>query len=102
MCFLDYLACTLAGAKFFSDEMNAYLDGVGDEVGSASVIGCEGKRTMPTAALINGWNARVMELDDSHRKGAVHVGATIFSALLPVAEKEHLSMPDTIKRHAMR
>lgn len=94
MCFLDYLACTIAGAKFFSNKTNTYLDGVGNEIGSASVIGREGKTTMQTAALINGLNSHVMELDDGHRKGAVHVGGTIFSALLPVAEKEHLSMQD--------
>ena len=94
MCFLDYLACTTAGATFFSNKTNAYLDSVGNEVGSASVIGREGKTTMQTAALINGLNSHVMELDDGHRKGAVHVGGTIFSALLPVAEKEPLSMQD--------
>ena len=49
---------------------------------------------MQTAALLNGMNAHVIELDDGHRQGAVHVGATIFSALLPVAEKEHLSAND--------
>lgn len=95
-CFLDYLACAAAGANFFSDKMNAYLDGVADEVGSSSVIGYEGKRTMQTAALLNGLSAHVMELDDGHRKGAVHVGAAIFSALLSVAEKEHLDMKDVL------
>ena len=37
-----------------------------------------------------GMAAHVLELDDGHRRGAVHVGATVFSALMSVAEKENL------------
>lgn len=96
VCFLDYLACTLAGAKFFSEKSNEYLDALGGEIGKASVLGLGRKATMQTAALVNGLNAHVVELDDGHRKGALHVGATVFSALLPVAEKEGLSAQDLL------
>lgn len=95
-CLLDYLACTLAGAKFFSQKSLGYLEALGGEVGEATVLGIGRKAPMQTAALINGMNSHVMELDDGHRKGAVHVGGTIFSALLPVAEKEHLSIEDVL------
>lgn len=93
-CFLDYLACTLAGAKAFSEKDLAYIDSLDSRNGEVSVLGLQRKCSLQTAALIDGMNSHVMELDDGHRKGAVHVGGTIFSALLPVAEKEHLSMQD--------
>lgn len=93
-CFLDYLACTLAGANFFFKKDLAYIDSIDSGDGNVSVLGLQRKCSLQTAALINGMNSHVMELDDGHRKGAVHVGGTIFSALLPVAEKEKLSMRD--------
>ena len=93
-CFLDYLACTLAGAKAFSEKDLAYIDSLDSRNGEVSVLGLQRKCSLQTAALIDGMNSHVMELDDGHRKGAVHVGGTIFSALLPVAEKEKLSMRD--------
>ncbi|WP_407444725.1 MmgE/PrpD family protein [Fibrobacter sp.] len=95
-CFLDYLACTLAGARYFSKKTTEYLDEMGAEIGVASVLGLGRKASMQTAALVNGLNAHVIELDDGHRKGALHVGATVFSALLPVAEKEGLSAQDLL------
>lgn len=46
------------------------------------------------SSLRMGMAAHVLELDDGHRRGAVHVGATVFSALMAVAEKEKLSTQD--------
>lgn len=94
--FLDYLACTVAGANLFSKKCLDYIDSFEIGTEGVSVIGLSRKVSMQTAALLNGLNAHVMELDDGHRKGAVHVGATIFSALLPVAEKEHLKLKDVL------
>lgn len=79
--FIDYLACTLAGAKSFQ------LD-----VTSPFALHCQS--SMPIAALSRGMNSHVVELDDGHRKGAVHVGGTVFSALLSVAEHEKISSRD--------
>lgn len=93
-CFIDFLACTSAGAKAFYEKDLAYIDSLEFGNGASSVIGLHPKCSLQTAALINGINSHVMELDDGHRKGAVHVGGTIFSALLPVAEKEKISMQD--------
>ncbi len=76
-CFLDYLACVLAGSRSKQ----------------AHSCKCLGSAT-PMTALKYGMSAHVMELDDGHRGGAVHVGATVFSALLAVAEQENLSYKD--------
>lgn len=45
-------------------------------------------------SLRMGMESHVLELDDGHRRGAVHVGATVFSALMSVAGKENLSSHD--------
>lgn len=92
---MDYLSVTIPGAKAFHKKETAYMDALG-ETGDATVIGLNRKCSMQTAALMNGMSAHVIELDDGHRRGALHVGATVFSALLPVAEHEHLSSEDLL------
>lgn len=94
LCFLDYLACAAAGSKLYSEKEHAYLQAVESELGVSSVIGHKSKSTMQTAALINGISAHVIELDDGHRVGMIHLGAPIISALLAIAEKERISSDD--------
>ena len=92
---IDYLSVIIPGAKAFCQKETAYMDALG-ETGDATVIGLNRKSSMQTAALMNGMSAHVIELDDGHRRGALHVGATVFSALIPVAEHEHLSSEDLL------
>ncbi len=80
-CFIDYLACTLAGAKSSHPNVVSPFD-----------LHCQS--SMPIAALFRGMNSHVAELDDGHRKGAVHVGGTVFSALLSVAQHVKISSRD--------
>lgn len=91
--FIDYLSVTIPGANAFRNKSIAYLDAVKESC-DATVIGLNRKASMQTAALLNGMSAHVIELDDGHRRGALHVGATVFSALLAVAEHEHLGIED--------
>lgn len=92
---IDYLSVVIPGAKAFCEKETAYVDALG-EMGDSTVIGLNRKCSMQTAALMNGMSAHVIELDDGHRRGALHVGATVFSALLPVAEHERLSSEDLL------
>ena len=93
-CFLDFMGCTLGGARFNIDRLKAFCEYYPED-GACSLIGFRGKYvSMHIATLLNGISAHVMELDDGHRKGAVHVGSTIFSALIPVAVQEKLSSKD--------
>lgn len=92
---IDYLSVTIPGARALCEKESAYMDAL-CETGDATVIGLNRKCSMQTAALMNGMSAHVIELDDGHRRGALHVGATVFSALLPVAEHEHLSSEDLL------
>ena len=93
-CFIDYLSVTISGSQTFSDKTSAYVSDMLKCEDGVSIIGLKSKTDMQTAALINGMNSHVIELDDGHRQGALHVGGTVFSALLAVAEKENLSSQD--------
>ena len=93
-CLMDYFAVILPGTQAFPYKTLDYIQSIGCGSQSSTVIGMNCKADMQTAALINGMNAHVIELDDGHRQGALHVGGTIFSALLAVAEMEDLSSDD--------
>lgn len=69
-CLLDYLSVCIGGSR---------------SVGLKSDV---------PLSLRMGMAAHVLELDDGHRRGAVHVGGTVFSALMAVADKEKLSSLD--------
>lgn len=91
MCMLDYLGCTLAGARSYGNQVKSFSKGFPEE-GTCSLIGGFGQRvTIQTAALLNGINAHAIELDDGHRIGMLHLGSPIISALLAIVEKENLS-----------
>lgn len=90
---LDYLGVTLAGSAIMSEKERELLQSQRCPDG-CYVLGTSIMVPINMAALMNGINAHVIELDDGHRQGAVHVGATVFSALLSVAEKERISSRD--------
>ena len=59
--------------------------------GCSTVIGTR-MRTIPgLAALANGAAAHAIEMDDTHSGGSIHLGATMYSAALALAE----TMPET-------
>ena len=45
----------------------------------------------PSNEFLFAFAAHVLELDDGHRHGMIHLGASIMSAILTVAKDEHLS-----------
>lgn len=49
------------------------------------------------SSLSMGMASHILELDDGHRRGAVHVGATLFSALMAVVDKEKLNSQDFLR-----
>lgn len=95
-CFLDYLGVTLAGSAIMSEKERELLQSHVSSDG-CNVLGTSIKVPINMAALMNGFNAHVIELDDGHRIGMLHLGAPVFSALLAVAEKENLSADDFLK-----
>ena len=94
LCFVDYLSVTFSGALKDSDKKLQYIDDLGTGNPVSTILGMNRKTDMQTAALINGINSHALELDDGNRQGGLHVGSTVFSALLAVAGKEDLSFMD--------
>lgn len=88
---LDYLACAIRGSR---EESSAAVQRMVQRIGAngcATVIGTR-MRTIPgLAATANGAAAHSIEQDDTHSGGSIHLGATMYSAALALAE----TMPDT-------
>ena len=78
-CLLDYLGVTIGGIK--------YLKGAHPELEEAA----------PRTAFLNGFAAHVLELDDGHRHGMIHLGASIVTAVLDAAKRENLNSDDVLR-----
>ena len=76
---LDYLGVLVGGKK--------YLEEKHPDLISAS----------PSSAFLYGFVAHVLELDDGHRHGMIHLGASIVSAVLDVAKKKDLHSDDVLR-----
>lgn len=88
-CFLDYIGVTVAGAFVTKDKLYDYII---ENQGQYQLIGLKEKVDINTSALVNSYNSHVLELDDGHRVGMMHLAAPIFSGLLPVAEKTNATI----------
>lgn len=75
---LDYLGVVIGG--------RIYLQEVHPELIEAT----------PNEAFLNGFAAHVLELDDGHRHGMIHLGASIVSAVLDAAKKKGLKSDDVL------
>lgn len=76
---LDFLGVVAGGMKFIKEKHPELIEAA------------------PNSAFLNGFAAHVLELDDGHRHGMIHLGASIVSAVLDVAEKENLKADDVLR-----
>ena len=97
LCLLDFEGVAAAGSRILEEQGSAFLSLVRKQGGSVSIVGRPEKTTMQNAAFLNAMAAHITELDDGHRKGQIHLGASIISALLPVAEVEGLAREDVLR-----
>lgn len=89
-CLLDYLGVAVGGARYLQKKHFAFFETFTKDQGNSSVFGMSQKTTATNSALLNGFCAHVLELDDGHRYGMIHLGASIITAILNVSEKERL------------
>lgn len=78
-CKKDYIAVTCAGAKKNQMHWEKFLNEI--PAGKAVLLGYDLTTDGKTAALINGFNAHSLELDDGQRFAMIHLGASIISAI---------------------
>ena len=83
-CKEDYLAVAAAGAVKNRSHWERLLACTPD--GTAELIGYAKRVDSKTAALINGFNAHALELDDGQRFAMIHLGASIISAIKAAAD----------------
>lgn len=76
---LDYLGVVAGGKKYLKEKHPELVTNA------------------PNSAFMNGFAAHVLELDDGHRHGMIHLGASIVSAVLDIAEKENLKADDVLR-----
>lgn len=76
---LDYLGVLVGGRKYLKEKHPELVTNA------------------PSEAFLNGFAAHVLELDDGHRHGMIHLGASIVTAVLNVAEKENLKSDDVLR-----
>lgn len=91
-CKEDYMAVAAAGASKNINHWKTMIDKA--PLGLAELIGYGNKVDGKTAALINGFNAHALELDDGQRFGMIHLGASIISAIYAATNE---NMIDTDK-----
>lgn len=78
-CLLDYLGVATAGRQFLNEKHPELIS------------------NNPSDVFLNGFAAHVLELDDGHRRGMIHLEASIVSAVLEVAKKEGLKSDDVLR-----
>ncbi len=85
--FLDYLGVAVRGSLSDSSQPLYRVTASLSAPGMGTVLGRQEKIAFPYAALANGTAAHSLELDDTHQGGSIHLGVSIFSAALAVAEQ---------------
>ena len=88
-CKEDYLAVAAAGAVKNRSHWEQLLASTPN--GTAELIGYEKRVDSKTAALINGFNAHALELDDGQRFAMIHLGASIISSIMAAADENEIS-----------
>ena len=76
---LDYLGVLAGGKRYIKEKHPELINGA------------------PNSTFLNGFAAHVLELDDGHRHGMIHLGASIVSAVLEAARKENLKSEDVLR-----
>lgn len=76
---LDYIGVLVGGKKYLEEKHPELIN------------------SAPSEVFVNGFAAHVLELDDGHRHGMIHLGASIVSAVLDAAKKESLKSDDVLR-----
>ncbi len=98
---LDWLGCTLAGARHAAVEKILRLADLAGGRHQATILGGGGKRTLTQAALINGTASHVMDFDDTSTVYIGHTSAGMLAALVAAAEWRQSPGRDFLVAHCI-
>lgn len=101
-CFIENLInkCELIPLKVLMRSRNVLLDYLGVTIGGfkyLTIVHPELLEVKHYPGMLNGFAAHILELDDGHRHGMIHLGASIVSAVLEIAKKEDLPSKDVLR-----
>lgn len=94
---LDYFAVTLGGSCFQREKLENYINFAQLQDGDCTVIGLGRKLDLKEAVFLNGLNSHALDFDDGTNSGIIHLGAPIFSLLIPLAEKYDISLNQMLR-----
>lgn len=94
-CFIDYLSVVIGGCRAYTEIDSRFIE-ENKLGGSCHIIGFSQTSDLRTAVMMNAFHAHILELDDSHRVAMTHLGASIFSALIGVAEVYGCTLDDIL------
>lgn len=83
---LDSLGCGVYGALKEHSQIATKAITLVDNSRNCGLWGTAIRASAPNAALLNGTFVQGFELDDIHRKGAMHVGSTTLPAIVALSE----------------
>ena len=90
LCLLDYRGAVAAGLEMRRKQNDCFLAAVAAQSGNCRAEGLDTPVSLQNAAFLNAMNAHAAEVDDGQRQAQIHLGASIISALLPMAQIEAL------------
>lgn len=94
-CMLDWVGVSFAGASLLREKMQPVLRIA--STGPCSTFLSDRKLDLHFASFLNGYAAHVLELDDGHRFGMLHLEAPLFSALWALAQQEDVDFEPFVK-----
>ena len=94
-CMLDWVGVSFAGASLLKDKIQPILSIA--SAGPCSTFLTDKRLDLHSASFLNGYAAHVLELDDGHRFGMLHLEAPLFSALWAVAQQEGFDFEHFVK-----
>jgi 2-methylcitrate dehydratase PrpD len=92
----DTVGVTLAGAADLCEKEEVLLS-MQESIGDCKPIGHSRICSLSDALFINGLSSHFLELDDGVRYGVIHPSAPLFSALIPIAIKNHVDWKDFLR-----
>ena len=94
-CMLDWVGVSFAGASLLKEKMKPLLRIASS--GPCTSFLTNNKLDIHSASFLNGYAAHVLELDDGHRFGMLHLESLIFTALWALAQQEGIAFEYFVK-----
>lgn len=94
-CLVDYIGVTSAGNIALRNQMLGYLENA--QKGSVRIIGCDKTADAMSSTFVNAFGTHVLELDDGHRFGMIHLAAPVISAVLTVSQMRNVSWENMVR-----